>query len=98
MPSTVSILKAMAMAFKTNLAKHPTGKDQHVSLQDANSFNSLLKDIESFKPDIGQHLPKPVHCDNHLFTGVGKVDITYLDLEILVDQVIGILSVFEAEG
>jgi hypothetical protein len=95
----IDLLFARASAFQKTLVRidHQT-KKTNVSTQLAINFNTLLDEIKKEIPaDAASHLPQAVGSATSLHQRAGLVSINYVDLEILIDQVLGILEVLKTQ-
>ena len=92
MPSKIDVLKVKLRAIRSTLDKVPHDKKQGpAGLDVARNFNTILKEVSSAFPDIAADLPKPL-AERGAFDVMGKVDASYLDIEILSEQVLGLLD------
>src|SRR5947209_1281254 len=63
----------------------------------AKQFNEVVKEIGEALPDVAPHLPKPIPSSTK-FTMMGLSDVGYVDLMIMAEQVLRVLSVVESHG
>jgi hypothetical protein len=98
MPNKVDFLKAKVQALKSVLEKTSAKeREARVSTHMAKQFNELLKEIGEAVPDAAAHLPKPIPSTTE-FRHMGISDVGYVDLMIMAEQVIGVLSVVASHG
>src|SRR5262249_43529842 len=98
MPSKVDFLKAKLQAVTSVLEKtSPKERENKVSTQLAEQFNEVVKEIGKALPETAPHLPKPIHSSTK-FALVGQSDVGYVDLMIMAEQVLRVLSVVESHG
>ncbi len=94
MATTLDFLTAKLVAYKNTLdGKSSKEKREHISIQIAAQFNGFLEQIKKEAPESGPHLPQPI-----TWQGIGAdhfqiADISFLDLEMLVNQVLAVLNV-----
>jgi hypothetical protein len=90
-----AILKAKALSIKTTLAKaSEEAKGHRVTRLMAGEFNGLLDQVKTECPEVAFALPQPITSHHMPFAGVS--DATYIDLEILTEQLISILEAVDA--
>ena len=95
MPTTLDFLKAKVQALKHTLeGKSGKEKDGRVSIQIAQQFNGILDEVKKESPDAAPHLPQHITW-NSPFARLQQADVTFLDLEIMVNQVLAILDVLK---
>jgi hypothetical protein len=88
----LDILKMKVQAVLKGL-ENTTAKERekHVSMHMAREFNDTLKDIGKEFPDLAWALPKEI--PPHRMAGdMGASAINYIDLKIMAEQVMEILS------
>ncbi len=73
-----------------------SNKAIHVSQTMAQRFNDTLDTLAEVNSEVGELLPSPIEI-NGRFKMMGKVEITYVDLEIFIDETIALISEFELE-
>src|SRR4051794_28518924 len=89
----LDFLRAKVIAYKNTLeAKSSTEKNKHVAIAVAQQFNGFLEEIKKESSVAAPHLPHPVTWKGHA-ADFQKADVTYLDLELLVNQVLAVLDV-----
>lgn len=97
MPSKIDFLKAKVEAVKSVLeTTSPKEREKRVSVHLAEEFNSVLKEIALAFPDAVSHLPKPIPTQG--YRHLAQSEIAYVDLMIMAEQVLRILSVIESHG
>jgi hypothetical protein len=95
-PTPLQLLKVRLQGFKRTLGSaSERSKSEHISTELAKNFNSILANIGEKFPSIRDALPEPVPSTT-LLRKAGKADISFLDLEILVDQAVGILDLLDS--
>ena len=93
MASTLDFLKANVQAYKHTLdGKSSKEKASLVSIQIAQQFNAIVDQIKKEAPDTAPHLPKPVTWVGP-FARMQHADVTFLDLEMMINQVLAVLDV-----
>jgi hypothetical protein len=94
MPTQLDFLKAKVLAYKHTLdGKTSKEKEKHVAIQIAEEFNSILEEIKKLSPDAAPHLPKPISWKGIAAQDMQISDIRFLELEMLLNQVLAILDV-----
>jgi hypothetical protein len=94
MPTTLDFLKAKVMAVKHTLdSRSSKEKGGHISVQTAQQFNAVIEEIKKASPEAAPHLPQPIQWGGHMARLASQANVTFLDLEIMVNQVLGILDV-----
>ncbi len=96
-PTKFQLMQVRLSSLKQSLSVASTQqKSNHVSLQMAKHFNSILADVVEEYPAI-----KDAICDQidlrSKFQLLGATDVTYIDLEAFIDQTIAVLKLVEAE-
>lgn len=95
-PTKVQLLKVKALAIKRTLDKaSEKSKGGHISRPVATQFNELVADIGTQYPSIQESLPKKIESTT-TFAMMGFADVTYLDLEMFCEQVLGILELLDS--
>jgi hypothetical protein len=90
---TLDLLHVRATSFRTHLAQSDSKKCLHVTKQLAENFNRLLEDARNqLSTDEAAHLPHAITFVSNAATVAGRSDVLYVDLEIMVDQLAGILG------
>ncbi len=96
MPTSLDFHKATIMAFKNTLeGKSAKEKEKHISIQIAAQFNSIVDNIKKEFPDAASHLPQPITWNGIAAMDMQIADITFLDFEMLLNQMLGILEVIQ---
>lgn len=95
MPSPTQLLKIRVKAFRSTLHNaSESSKKNHVTTMLAEEFNRLVTDAGATFPDIKTALPSLIQ-HNPQFRMMGISGATYLDLEIMAEQVLGLLDAME---
>lgn len=98
MASKVDFIKARLQAVTSVLEKtSPKEREGSVSTHLADEFNGIVKEIGEAFPDAAPHLPKPI-ASSTPFSKLGKSDVHYVDLMVMVEQVLRVVSVVESHG
>ncbi len=98
MPNNLAFLKASMTAFKETLGgASDKQKGDLISIPTADHFNGLLDRIRAEAPEVAPHLPPRVTAKSD-FSIMGKSDIKFLELEMLVNQVIHVLGVLASDA
>jgi hypothetical protein len=93
----IRLLKARALAFKNTLAQASAKeRDGHAGKGLAENFNAIVKAIGEEYPDLEDSLPKPITSSGP-FARHGLSDASYLDIQVLADQVLALLDIMEEE-
>src|SRR5947199_271239 len=97
MPTSLEFLKARVQAIKHTLeGKSGKEKDGRVSIQIAQQFNSVVDNIKKEFSNAAPQLPQPITTKGIGSHDMQIADITFLDFEMLLNQVLGTLEVLEA--
>jgi hypothetical protein len=97
MPTPLDFHKATVLAFKNTLeGKSAKEKERHISIQVAKQFNAVVDKIKGEHPDAATHLPEPITWKGIAAQDMQIADISFLDFELLLNQVLGLLEVLEA--
>lgn len=97
MPTSLDFHRATMMAFKNTLeGKSSKEKENHVSIQIAEQFNGVVEAIKNEHPEAAPHLPKPITWKGIAAQDMQIADIRFLDLELLLNQVLATLDVIRA--
>ena len=95
MPTKKEILKAKIRAFKTTLQNAtPKQKEGRLSIQLAKNFNGLIVEVGENFSDIKEDMPEEITWTGH-FARLDSSDVTYLDVEILADQILALLDLLD---
>jgi hypothetical protein len=93
MATTLDFLKAKVQAYKHTLdGKSSQEKDGRVSIQIAQQFNAIVDEIKKELPGTASHLPQSIGWTSP-FARLQQADVTFLDLEMMVNQVLAVLEV-----
>lgn len=94
MPRTLDFLKAKVQAYKHTLeGKSGTEKERHVAIHVAEEFNRILEEIKKESPEAAPHLPRSITWTSVFADDMKVADVTYLDLEMLINEVLAVLDV-----
>lgn len=95
MATTLDFVKAKVQACKHTLdSKSDKEKDGRVSIQIAQQFNAIIDEIKKEASEVAPHLPQHIEW-NSPFARVQQADVTFLDLEMMLNQVIAVLDVIQ---
>jgi hypothetical protein len=97
--STVQIderkaLKARARAMAQGLSGCSPSKASHITTSLAANFNAFLADVRRIYPALASHLPAAIKDSVH-FKELDMAEATTLDLNIYLNQIIGLLDALE---
>ncbi len=96
MPTSLDFHKGTITAFKNTLdGKSAKEKEKHISIQIAEQFNSIVDNIKKEFPDAAPHLPQPITMKGIASRDMQIADIKFLDFEMLLNQVLGVLEVIQ---
>lgn len=91
-PDKLQLLKVRLQSYKNILEKTPPSqKSGFVSNNLATNFNEIIDEFRTISPNVKNQLPKEI-----LIPGFRQEDVSFLDLEIMVEQVLGIINVLES--
>jgi hypothetical protein len=98
MPKELDFVKATVLAYKSTLDSKPSSeKSGRVSIQLAHQFNSIVEKIKNVcPPEAASELPRPITW-NTPAANAGWSDVKFLELEMMLNQVIAILDVLRAD-
>tara|TARA_E500000305_G_scaffold98439_1_gene89999 strand:- start:521 stop:817 length:297 start_codon:yes stop_codon:yes gene_type:complete len=92
MVDKIGFLKIKIESIKKSLNEYNSNdKQTHISKGMANDFNDILDILVAEKPNIQYILPKKI-TTSRPYDIMQKADITYMDLHILYNQIIAIVS------
>lgn len=95
MPTRVEILRARARSFKSTLQNASSKeKEGHAGTALVQNFNKIIDETGLTYPDLKESLPEYITIDG-IFAHMGKSDVTYLDLEVLADQLLAMLDLVD---
>jgi len=93
MATTLDFLRANVQAYKHTLdGKSSKEKDGLVSIQIAKQFNAIVDQIKKEAPDAAPHLPQSIEWTGP-FSQMQLADVNFLDLEMMLNQVVAVLDV-----
>lgn len=100
MPTKIAFLKAKVQAVTSVLDQtSPAERSRRVSAHLARQFNELLEEISKEYPGEAHHLPKPIPpAGSALMRKDGVSSVSFVDLKIMAEQVLGVLSVIESDA
>jgi hypothetical protein len=94
MTTTLDFLKAKVQAYKHTLeSKSGKEKEKHLAIHVAEEFNRILEEIKKESPEAAPHLPQPITWTSVFARDLKVADVTYLDLEMVINQVLAVLDV-----
>lgn len=95
MPSRIDLLRARARSFKSTLQK-ATAKEKEgpAGTALAENFNKIVQEAGNAFPDLKDSLPAPI-TSRGPFARMGKSDVSYLDLEVMADQLLAMLDLVD---
>ena len=95
MPTKSELLKARTRSIKSTLRDATQEqKKGHAGISLAENFNKILRDIAEMHPDLASSLPSEITWKGP-FAQMRMSDVSYLDLEVMVDQVLALLDLME---
>ena len=95
MPSKVELLRARARSFKSTLQNaSPKEKEGPAGTALAKNFNKIIEETGETYPDLKDSLPGKITWLGP-FARMGKCDVSYLDLEVLADQLLAMLDLVD---
>ena len=98
MPTNLDFLIARVSAHKTILTKKdPKDIKGNVSFPFANDFNSLLEEIKKECPEAASHLPRAITFESDRARLAHQSDINFVELEIMVEQVLNVLQTLKSD-
>jgi hypothetical protein len=96
MPTQMDFLRAKVLAYKNTLdGRAASQKAGRVSTLIAEQFNAIVEEIKKALPEAASHMPPTI--TSITVPGSGKSDVTFLDLEMMLNQVVSVLDVLRAE-
>ncbi len=96
MPTAFDFIKAKMLAVKHTLdGESGKEKDGRISIQTAQQFNTVIEEIKKASPEAAPHLPQPIHWGGHVARLASQAEVSFLDLEIMVNQVLAVLDVLQ---
>jgi hypothetical protein len=95
-PTKVQLLKVRTFAIKRTLEKaSERSKSGHITKPVAAQFNEIVAEIGTQFPSVQNALPKKIEATTD-FAMMGLADVSYLDLEMFCEQVLGILELLDS--
>jgi hypothetical protein len=96
MPTKLDFIRSDLLAFKTTLERQgQIEKDKRVTIDFAKRFNSLIQKIKSESSEAAEHLPESLTWSDP-WKQAGLADIKYLELEVLVEQILGVVDLLQS--
>jgi hypothetical protein len=90
-----ALLQARLQGIRTTLDRAPANEKSHqASTALASGFNEIVDAIKKTYPELGESLPGPIQSTEP-FRRIGKSNVTYLDLEVMCEQVLNLLRLVE---
>ena len=97
MPSKIEILRARARSFKSTLQNASVKEKEGLAgTALAENFNKIVEETAQTYPDLKESLPARI-TSRSPFARMGKSDVSYLDLEVLADQLLAMLDLADDE-
>lgn len=95
MSNNLKLLRLRATSFRSAIEKETDKvKATSASVAIVENLNKLIDDIVNMLPDLKDHLPARVNPRGP-FAHMGSASVTYLDLEILAEQILAVLNSVE---
>ncbi len=91
--SEVKVLQATVRSFKMTIESESNPKNNHVSIQLADHYNSLVQKASKF-PDIASHLPPTISTRSN-FAALGVTEATLTDLKVYLNQLLALAEVLQ---
>jgi hypothetical protein len=92
-PTSLELFKVRLMALTCTLDKTAQNqKGGSVTRPMADQFNMLLAEVGVAFPSIKDALPERLEATTKFADHFATVDATYLDLEVFVEQVLGVVE------
>jgi hypothetical protein len=70
-----------------------SGDQGQLSIQIADQFNPVVENVKKEYPDAAPHLPQPITWTGIAAQDMQIADITFIDFEMLLNQVLAVLDV-----
>jgi hypothetical protein len=94
MPRALDLIRAKVLAYQQTLeGKSGAAKSGRVSIQLAQQFNAIVDEIKREFSETATHLPQPIRWTGPAARIAQQADVTFLDLEMLLNQVLAVLDV-----
>jgi hypothetical protein len=88
----LDLLRVRADSFRRFLNQNPErAKKNHVTIPTSEEFNRLLEEVATGFPEVEDALPKRITPVSDAAIA-GYADVTLVELEILTEQLLGILD------
>ena len=89
----LDLLKVRAESFRRVLTQaSESAKKNHVTKSTAEEFNRLLDEVATGFPEVADALPKKILASSRGPSLIGCVDVKLVELEILSEQLVGIID------
>ena len=97
MSAALDFHRAKAQAYKKTLEATP-GPQKHEQASNiiAKQVNELVEAIKTEFPDAAQHLPPTITWANPFASRTGWSDVKLVEMEMMLNQIIGVLDVLRA--
>ena len=94
MPTPLDFVRAKVLAYKNTLDGRSTKeKEKQVAIPIAQEFNAFLEEIKKAFPEDASHLPQPITWEGMAAHDFRMSDVRFLELEMLLNQVLAVLDV-----
>jgi hypothetical protein len=98
MPAPIDIFITKLLAYKTIIAQTPSKeKEGQVSKQLADQFNTMLEGIATEWPELAPSLPTRIAARSQLSRRMALTDFKFVELAIVVEQVLGLLNLYKSK-
>lgn len=98
MPTKLDFAAAKMKAYKDALQnKSPKEREGRVSVQMATQFNAALEEMRKELSEIAIHLPQPIDCTSIDVQVTQISTVKFIELEMMVNQVIEVLRVAQSD-
>ena len=99
MPTPLDFHRATVLAFKNTLdGRSAKEKELPVSIQIARQFNTIVEEIKKVAPEVASHLPQPVTWKGIAARDMQISDVSFLELQMMLNQVLAVLDVLRGSG
>jgi hypothetical protein len=97
MPTPLEFVKAKVGAYKKALdGKSAKEREGRISIPIAKEVNAFIEEIKNGTPEAAPHLPQPIRWDNLHLLRQGLADVNYLELEMILNQMLDVLEVLKS--
>lgn len=98
MPTQLDFVRAKVDAYRKTLQRHaPSDKEGRLSIQIAREFNAFIEEVKKEVPESASHLPQPIKWSGITARVAQQAEISFLEFEMILDQVIAVLDVQRAD-